>query len=357
MEEAYSIYDYDVRKTIVIIPAYKPIDILKEVVRKLYEEDFIILVVDDGSGEEYKKIFDYVGQYAIVLRHTINQGKGNALKTAYQYIFNNFSEFEAVVTADADGQHKVEDIVKLSNSIIDNDNKIIIGSRSFTGKVPLRSRIGNDITRIVFANASKMNISDTQTGLRAFKMNILPEMIEIEGSRYEYEMNVLLWAAANNIDVKEEPIETIYDCENNPSHFRVIKDSARIYSSVIKFTLSSFTAFCIDFVLLLLFNAIFKSVGMSSGESLFVSTILARIFSSTYNYAINKIIVFKSKEKVSKTGIQYFTLVSVIALVNFCFLYLLNIIIGIKLDIAKIIVELTLFIASYYAQKKIIFNK
>lgn len=72
----------------------------------------------------------------------------------------------------------------------------------------------------------------------------------MEGERYEYEMNVLLFLAKEGIDIDEVPINTIYqDRENSTSHFRAVWDSIRIYKDLLKFTLSSFSSFVLDYLL------------------------------------------------------------------------------------------------------------
>ena len=83
-----------------------------------------------------------------------------------------------------------------------------------------------------------MAVNDTQTGLRAFTTNLLPFMLEVEGQRYEYEMNVLL-AASKSFPIVEVPIETVYINDNEGSHFRPIRDGLMIYKDMFKFALSS----------------------------------------------------------------------------------------------------------------------
>ena len=88
-------------------------------------------------------------------------------------------------------------------------------------KMPLRSRFGNTVTRAVFRLLSGVYISDTQTGLRAFDSSLFDLMLEIEGMRYEYEINVLMRLAKERVPIREVPIETIYhDRKNTVSHFR-----------------------------------------------------------------------------------------------------------------------------------------
>ena len=170
----------------IVIPAYQPDNKLIKLIEKIHEKsDFRILVIDDGSSSKCQNIFDKAEQYATVLRHQVNQGKGQALKTAFTYIRQQNS-YGTVVTADADGQHKIWDILRTANKASENPNKLILGVRAFTGKVPLRSRFGNSLTKALFKIQTGVEVADTQTGLRAFTTNLIPFMLKIEGQRYEY---------------------------------------------------------------------------------------------------------------------------------------------------------------------------
>jgi len=207
----------------VVIPAYQPDNKLIKLVEKIHDKsDFKILIIDDGSSPACQKIFDKASQYATILRHEVNQGKGHALKTAFQFIKEQNS-YGTVVTADADGQHKIWDIFRTANKASENPNKLILGVRAFTGKVPLRSRFGNSLTKALFKLQTGVGVTDTQTGLRAFTTNLIPFMLKIEGKRYEYEMNMLL-EATKEYEIVEVPIETVYINDNEASHFRPIRD-------------------------------------------------------------------------------------------------------------------------------------
>lgn len=219
----------------ILIPAYKPDERLIELVETLLKEKYEVLVVNDGSGKEYDSIFEKLNQNIVLLNHDKNKGKGRAMKTGFEYILNNFPESEGVITVDADGQHLPKDIEKVSKKMAEKPDKMVIGSRQFKGDVPLRSRFGNSVTKFVFAVVSGLRLSDTQTGLRGIPYSRLKEMSELEGERYEYEMNMLMHIAKNKIPVSEVFIETVYIEENASSHFNTIRDSAKIYKVIFKY--------------------------------------------------------------------------------------------------------------------------
>ena len=202
--------------TVVLIPAYKPGEMLLPLLQEFAEAGCRIVLVDDGSGSAFREIFENVPEGTCVLTHEENRGKGEALKTGLAWIRDHFGNDTVIVTADADGQHRVEDAMKICRTAAACPDTLVLGSRSFQGSVPLRSRLGNAVTRMACRLSAGLRVRDTQTGLRAFPISLLPRMLEIEGSRYEYEMNVICDLQIKRLKFEEVPIETIY--LNNESY-------------------------------------------------------------------------------------------------------------------------------------------
>ena len=225
-----------------IIPSYKPDEKLISTLTTAIEAGFNdILVVDDGGGKEFEHIFDRVREMkgCTVLVHPKNRGKGAALKTAFSYFLENRKGFTGVVTADADGQHRTEDILAVARKMKESGN-IVLGYRNFSLEhVPARSKFGNKMTSGVFRIFFGMKVKDTQTGLRAFPASVLDKMCSIKGDRYEYETHMLIDMSRHRLPFEEVEIETVYIEENQSSHFRPIVDSLRIYGILIKYLLSS----------------------------------------------------------------------------------------------------------------------
>lgn len=338
----------------IVIPAYQPDNKLITLIKKIREKsDFHILVIDDGSSVKCQKIFEKAKQYATVFRHEVNQGKGQALKTAFSYIQEQ-NIYGTVVTADADGQHKVWDIFRTANKASENPNKLILGVRAFTGKVPLRSRFGNSLTKALFKLQTGVGVSDTQTGLRAFTTNLIPFMLKIEGQRYEYEMNMLL-EATKEYQILEVPIETVYINDNEASHFRPIQDGLMIYKNIFKFALSSLSSFVVDYLVYALAILFLPSVPTSF--RIFLANGLARVTSSIFNYSTNKKLVFKNQDSLLKTGMSYFGLAIALFILDTLLIRLFYAIFGINLLIVKIIVGILLSAVSWLVQKKFIFKE
>ena len=222
-------------KEIILIPAYEPDDKLLKLVENLSKEEFDVVIVDDGSGTLYKEIFNKCEGIATVISYDENQGKGYALKTGFKYIKDNYKEPYIIVTMDCDGQHTIKDAKKLIRECSKDRSALYLGKRVRSGKTPIRSRIGNAITRIVYRLVANLDVYDTQTGLRVFSDELIDYMLDIEGNRFEYEMNVLLSCAKDKVKIKEIEIETIYINNNSGSHFDGLKDSYRIYRDIFKF--------------------------------------------------------------------------------------------------------------------------
>lgn len=332
----------------IIIPAYNPDNHIIDVLNGL--KKYQVIVVDDGSKN--KKIFDKVKKYSnvILLNHSVNMGKGKAMKTAMEYVYNNIDD-DGVIFVDADGQHKKKDIENVIKVFNNNKDALIIGSRTFKGEIPWKSKIGNNITKFLFKAFTLKKVNDTQSGLRAINTKYIPFLLEIEGNRYEYEMNILL-SCCNKIKIIEIPIETIYEDKNNStSHFRVVKDSFLIYKSFLKFMLFSFLCFLVDYIGFISLVKLFSK----TPTNIFICNLISKIISSTLNYNFNKKFVFRSKK--NNTLSSYVMLTMGIILLNS---FILNIFINslhVNVYLSKIIVEVIVFIVNSIVEQKVIFNE
>lgn len=357
----------------IVIPAYCPDEKLFGVIEGLTGENNRFIVVDDGSGESYAPIFrrlekEYSDRVQ-VLHHSLNRGKGHAMKTAFELIGRIASEDDGILTVDADGQHLTKDALKVISAWEESPDSLVIGGRHFTGKVPFKSKWGNGWTRAVFAVTTGVRVYDTQTGLRAFSVKRVNEMLAVKGERYDYEMAQLLYCVKQHIDILEIPIETVYIEGNRSSHFNVFKDSWLINKMIIGFILSSFSSFLVDYGLLLtlaqVFNSLRSTVTVAPDEfrmPLFgmlvdthlVALIIARTVSSTINFILNRNIVFKQG---SKTAILRFYLVILLMMAaNYGLLTLVANSNGLPLSIAQLVVQAALYPLSFLLQRKFVFR-
>lgn len=331
---------------LVLIPAYEPDLRLLTLVRELRATapEASVLVVDDGSGPAYRDIFEICREAgAALVSYPDNRGKGVALKRGFAWASEQAAG-EDVVCADADGQHAVRDIVRVGVAIA--PGTMVLGGRRFTGAVPWRSRVGNAVSRGAFRLVMGVHVHDTQTGLRGYPADLLGWLSSVEGERFEYESNLLFEARAAGVAIEELPIETIYLDENASSHFRPVADSLRIYSRLLGFAASSLVGAGIDWVGVLLLNAL--------TGNLLAAVVGARVLSAWANYSLNRAVVFGAGTASKRALRRYLGLAAVILAANYLGLAVLTGV-GLPLVLAKLLVETVLFAASYVAQRRYVF--
>lgn len=347
------------REIPVIIPSYEPDEKLLLLLKALRENEFkIIVLVDDGSGEKYGYFFQKAEEtyHCHVLKHEINMGKGRALKTAFEYVLEQFPNAPGSITADSDGQHTPECILACAKALIEYPDSLIMGCRSFDKEgVPARSEFGNKCTRVVMKYLAGISVSDTQTGLRGIPMSFMKELLQVKGERFEFETNMLMETKTHKIPIVEVPIQTIYIEKNQTSHFNPIKDSIKIYMTFGKFLFSSLSSSVLDLVLFSVFCHFLRGWQWGSITYIMAATVFARILSASYNYFLNYKVVFQSKNSVGSTLVRYFLLAVVqmccsALLVNF-FYPLLG---GVE-ALVKIPVDVFLFTISFVIQREFVY--
>ncbi|RBP46287.1 glycosyltransferase involved in cell wall biosynthesis [Roseimicrobium gellanilyticum] len=217
----------------VLIPALMPSGQLLSVVSALSADDRVnrIILVNDGSGQKYEEVFEAAAKdhKVVLLRHAANLGKGAALRTGMNHFLCTDTANSVLVTADADGQHLPVDILKVGERAMQTPAELVLGSRGFSGDVPLRSRFGNTLTRSVYQGLMGPCLTDTQTGLRAIPRSLMVSLLHVRINGYDFEMQMLVMAARERMTITQVPIATVYIENNRDSHFNPLLDSIRIY--------------------------------------------------------------------------------------------------------------------------------
>jgi len=351
----------------IIIPSLNPDDKFIRVLDGMKAQGFNnFLIVDDGSDELHQEPFLYANKFGYtVLKHEVNLGKGQALKDAFNYVYSNMPDIKAVITIDGDGQHTAEDAVKLAQHLNENET-IVFGCRDFDApNVPTHNKLGNKITAFTFKLLFGMNISDAQTGLRGIPRKYLFDFANnVEGTRFEYESNILIYMTEQNINFHEIKIQTLYLEENKSSHFRPFQDSIRIYKPILgksksfKFLISSALSTLVDETVFTILNKIFNSISVLILQTL-LTTGLARISSAILNYTLNKKYVFKDNSSHRESALKY----AILAIMQYCVSWLLCTLVfslilkvGFIRTVLKIAIDFCLFILSYIIQKKWVFK-
>lgn len=348
---------------VLLIPAYEPVAGLIDYVDRLSEHGFHrIVVVDDGSGEAYGLIFDAIAAKAdcTVLRHDVNRGKGAALKTGLAFIQSNFANAKGIVTADSDGQHDVEDCIRIADAMLGDPGKLYLGSRDFSSpSVPFLSWWGNRWATVTFGLIHGKWLPDTQTGLRAFSSSMLPFLLGVEGDRFEYEMGVLIAAARKGIPFGVVPIRTIYENGNAGTHFSPLKDTIRInrlvFADFFRFAGVSIVSFVLDQFLAWAFAAILAACRVELHGIIWASGLAARLLSSVFNYSMNRAFVFRSSGSVASSVWKYALLCVAVIVLSNAGVSLLSMV-GVPRGFAKFICDVILCFAGYRVQSRFIFR-
>lgn len=343
-------------KIAIVIPAFNPGNRLLSLVTDLKKlKAAYIIIVDDGSAAECRTLFDKLRteQDCVILRHERNLGKGEALKTGLRETMRLFPLLTGYVTADADGQHSAEDIIRVGKTLEAYPGSLVMGTRALSGgEIPFKSRWGNRITAFVFHFATGVRCVDTQTGLRGIPAGFAWYCCTIPGSRFEFEMNFLLEAAMRRIPIVEVPIRTIYLDGNSSSHFRPFRDSVSIYLNIFKFGLSSVISAVADITL---FTLLVKQVSGLSAGGIFAATALARVFSGCLNFVLNRQWVFAGRNNIRGEAAKYLLLFFGQMLASWILVAFLSRF-AIPVVLVKIVVDSGLFFLSYHIQRKYVFH-
>ena len=199
-----------------------------------------------------------------------------------------------------------------------------------------------------------IKITDTQSGLRAFGKEAMQMFLTTSGERYEYETNMLIACKEKEIEIAEVPIKTIYINNNELSHFHPFRDSILIYKLFLKYILSAVSSFFVDIVLFMLFMHILPNIELGIFTTIVLASILARICSSAYNFAINAQVVFKNKGKNSI--VKYFTLVAIQMFISAFLVSEIFKVTNLNSTTLKIGVDLLIFIANFIIQREWVFK-
>lgn len=346
---------------VVIVPSLDPDEKLMQVVRGMLDAGFSrMVIVNDGTNKDGLGPFKEAEQVpeCTVLGYEVNQGKGYALKTAFSWVLENIPGCKGVITVDGDNQHTPEDTVKVGLAMLENPDKVIMGCRNFKNPGIVNHNVyGNRITSLTFRLLCGIKLSDTQTGLRGIPVQHLPAFIGVEGDRFEYETNMLLYMKKADIEFIEVPIATIYIDGNKTSHFKVFTDSPKIYAPIIKFALGSGLSTILDLALFTVFCKVFS--GLPQAKELLLATVCARVISSIVNYTYNKKAVFNSNSTKSSITRYYILAVCQMMLSWLCVNGLVTVFAakGFFKTVLKMCTDIVLFMISFQIQREWVFKK
>ena len=309
-----------------------------------------MVIVNDGSEEKCDYIFEAVSKHNFVkmVSHAVNIGKGAALKTGINYILNNFPSCQSIVTADADGQHHPDDILKIVHLAKANYTSLILGCRSFDEDIPLRSKLGNNISKVMYSIFLGLKLQDTQTGLRALPIQLARETLKVKANRYELETEQLILASRMKLSIVQESIQTIYEDNNSSSHFNPVFDSIRIYYALFRYVLSSIATALVDFIAFIMLNPIL--------DNLIYSNLGSRAVALFVQFFLLKNFVFKAQGRSLLKFIFFIVYVAAIGLLSGTIQSSMNAHLTTGILFNKILVESFLFIFNFLFLRDFLFK-
>jgi len=211
----------------IIIPTYNNCSTLAALIDELLNYTDRIIIVNDGSTDATKKILKKYEKICQLIQIEKNGGKGAALRKAFRYAYNR--KYRYAITIDSDGQHLPSDLHVFLDKISSEPGSIIIGSRNMEqSHIPKKSSFGNKFSNFWFKLETGFTLPDTQSGYRLYPLEHVGKKRYFT-RKFEFEIEVLVRAAWNKINVLSAPIHVVYqDKEERVSHFRPFKDFSRI---------------------------------------------------------------------------------------------------------------------------------
>ena len=231
----------------ITIPTYKPTDELVKLIEKIYLNQYLnflilnnkmkILIIDDGNHEnQHLSILEKISKnkFIKIIRNKSNMGQGYSIKKSIKYAYDN--KFESVVCVDDDGQHHIEDIIKVIEYANTNKSFFVIGVRKFTKNIPKRSYFGNKLTLIIISILFNYKFQDATSGLRFYHKETFVNLLKIKNNKFDFQLISLISLRDfyNFVYIK-----TIYLKGNTHSRFKPYKDSLNIITEIIKYRITT----------------------------------------------------------------------------------------------------------------------
>lgn len=193
----------------IVVPAFNEASVIGDVVTDLRAEFSHVVVVDDGSRDDTAAVALRAGAH--VVPHPVNLGQGAALQTGVEYARTRPGA-EVFATFDADGQHRVADVVTMIDRLRRDDLDIVIGTR-FAGGAPTRvPAVKRAVLRAaawLSPSSRRLHLTDTHNGLRVFDKKVADGLnLTMNGMSHASEFITLI--AENHWRIGEEPVEILY---------------------------------------------------------------------------------------------------------------------------------------------------
>ncbi len=333
-----------------MLPAYRPDRKLVDFVTGLAEIGFrVIVIVDDGSGASYETIFAEVSEIRAVrlLRHAANLGRGAALKSGFNHALCEFPGLRGLLTAHAAGEYRCEDVRKVAARLLEHPDSLILGDGASKDKTALSTGASSAAGQLMLRWILGQKLGDAHTGLRGIPSRLAALLLQLTPAGYDFELDMLVAAKRNSINILEEPAQTVYEARNKPADFNPIR-----YSMKLPFVLARFAA--VSLVTALLDNLTFY-IAHSHGANLFHAQLAGRSAAIFFNYWMVRRTVFFAQDRHWIAFSKYLSLVLISGGVSYAGIRFLSATTHWPLLLEKICVESLLFLANFAVERDWVF--
>ncbi|WP_255411765.1 DUF2062 domain-containing protein [Aquimarina sp. Aq107] len=226
-----TLYDprFETLNCCVFIPTYNNQNTLDRVIQGVMKYTDRIIIINDGATDNTSRILEnYQNQFTIIT-FPENKGKGMALREGFKQ--SSKLGYDYMITIDSDGQHFPSDLPLFLDQLEkqDKDNSLLlIGSRNMDDpSVPGKSSFGNKFSNFWYYIETGIKLKDTQSGYRLYPIKEIAKL-KLFTTKFELEIEVIVKLAWRNVEVRNIPVQVLYDETERVSHFRPFKDFTRI---------------------------------------------------------------------------------------------------------------------------------
>ena len=311
---------------VILMPVYNPNERIVNYVKKLKENNYQVILINDGSKSEYHSLFEKMVHDCKIISYPFFKGKGYAIKKGIIILENEY------------------DLIHI------NHIRTLINKNS--QKMCVVHHKGKKILTKLFSMIYNKEFIDVDSELFAFSMNYIDQMMSVDENCYEVQS--LIQSVQNNQDIEEIQLEN----KQQPFHLKnkTIQIMYVIFLHLIRFISSSIISSVIDVLLAWILLDVLKLWMTSDFWRIALSSLIARILSTIVNYVINKKYVFKGKNNSKQTARRFLILTIVITILSTLFVYAASSLHIMSEKLAKPIGDLLLFLLSYSAQTKWVFK-
>lgn len=324
---------------VILMPVYNPSERIVNYVKKLKENNYQVVLINDGSKSEYHSLFEKMVHDCKIISYPLFKGKGYAIKKGIHYIKEHLQDKKGIIILE--NEYDLMHINHIRTLINKNSQKMCVVHHK-----------GKRFLTKLFSMIYNKKFIDVDSELFGFSMNYLDQMMTVDENCYEVQS--LIQSVQNNQEIEEIQLEN----KQQPFHLKnkTIQVLYVIFLHLIRFVSSSIISSVIDVLLAWILLDVLKIWMTSDFWRIALSSLIARVLSAIVNYVINKKYVFKEKTNSKQTAIRFLILTIVITILSTLFVYVASSLHIMSEKLAKPVGDLLLFLLSYSAQTKWVFK-